>query len=382
MKSGAVTNVMLTVVLVVAVLCELFPALPAWASFFAVVQTNNWNTCFFNNPLTSGLFLRAERKQLDRSTVKSPIPVAELSIEDYSYENLRIASDNWREPVIVRNWAKDTRAIQSWSPEYVRERLGQYDVVVYQNATLGKDHELNCDAPWTRNAVWTQLEKLGDAISEIETGESLKTIVIPPASRVKRAFNASAQADYMSLVRELELEKLGGPWTNKGVDYSTLVQFWAGYGVESGTHGTGWHADICNNFIVQTAGTKNWTFVHPDDSKFMRPTMKQGKTAISGMDASVLRDNMPYLDKKFVTIRPGDMMYNPDWYWHQIKNNPGYTSAVVARECNLTNSFAANPVFTSMVAVNHARAAVFGGDDYALARLKALIPGLRQSINV
>lgn len=375
------TAVVLALALGVGLLIHHWPSLAAWTSLFVALQLDQWDTCFFNNRITAAFFLRAEDQGLDRTREVPMGFVTEMDAADYSYENLRIASDNFREPVVVRDWAKHTAALKTWNLEHVRERQGPYDVVVYQNSTMGKDHELNCHREWTKHVEWTRLENFAEALDEISTGTSGKTIVIPPASRVRRDFNASAQAAYMDMMDDLELHRLGGPWTNLGAKYSTLIQFWAAFGIPSGRQGTSWHADICNNFIVQVEGSKNWTFVHPRESKYMRPTMKRGKTAISGADMSIVEENLPHLPKKFVHIRPGDMMYNPDWYWHKVQNNPGFTMAVVARECNFTNSFAANPAFTTMIATNHIRAGILGGDSYALQRLIALLPFSHASVN-
>lgn len=369
--------VLAALAVIAAVWFQVVPSLAAWTSFFFSVQFSLWDTCFFGNTITSSLFLRAENMMLDRSSVKPLEYVAEMSAADYSYEKLRIMSDNFKEPVVVRGFYKDSPALRKWNPEYVSNLLGPYDVTVMQNSTLGKDHDLNCHEPWTEGVVFSQLETFEEAMADIKSGTTQKTIVLPPASRSERNFNTSLQTTFNEMLGDIDLKALGGAWY-RGLANSALVQFWAGFG-RGENQGTGWHADICNNFIVQVQGTKNWTFVHPRDSKFMRPTMKRGKTAISGVDMSIIEETLPYLTRKFVTIQPGDMMYNPDFYWHQVKNNPGFTMAVVARECNISASFAANPLFTTMIGLNHVRAAVGGGDSYARKRLVSILPGSMKS---
>ena len=64
-----------------------------------------------------------------------------------------------------------------------------------------------------------------------------------------------------------------------------------------------------------------------------------------------------------------------DWYWHTVRNAPGFAMAVVARECNATNFFKANPVFSGLIVTNHVAAGIFGGDAYAFKRLKAAVFG-------
>jgi hypothetical protein len=62
-------------------------------------------------------------------------------------------------------------------------------------------------------------------------------------------------------------------------------------------------------------------------------------------------------------------------YWHSVRNAPGVAMAVVARECNVTNFVAGNPVFSGLIITNHVSAALFGGDSYAFQRLKASLFG-------
>lgn len=81
--------------------------------------------------------------------------VRELAKEDYSWEALRKASDNWLEPVIVRGMFSDTAAVKTWptsasGAEGSEElsnglaSLSKFDVSVVQNSTVGKDHWINC----------------------------------------------------------------------------------------------------------------------------------------------------------------------------------------------------------------------------------------------
>jgi len=166
----------------------------------------------------------------------------------------------------------------------------------------------------------------------------------------------------------------GGSWT-KGIANSALLQLWVGAGDDGATQGTGLHCDICNNFIVQLDGSKIWEFIHPKYSALLRPTMKRGKTAISGSDISTKLEVLPFIPRMEATIHKGDFMYNPDWYWHTVRNAPGFAMAVVARECNVTNFVKGNQVFSGLILTNHVAAGLFGGDNYALKRLKASVFG-------
>ena len=101
--------------------------------------------------------------------------------------------------------------------------------------------------------------------------------------------------------RDLDLPRIGGSW-HKGIKNSALLQIWVGAGDAAETQGTGLHCDICNNFIVQLEGSKEWVFVHPRHSALMRPTMRRGKTAISGSDFSTRSEVLPFIERYEATI--------------------------------------------------------------------------------
>lgn len=129
--------------------------------------------------------------------------------------------------------------------------------------------------------------------------------------------------------------------------------------------GTGMHQDICNSFIVMLQGQKEWTLIHPKYSSLMRQTMKSGKTAAQGTDISTKTDVKPYLPRYEVTLEEGDFFYNPDFYWHSVRNIPGFTMMVNARECKFDRYFKTDPLMTTTILINHLKSAILEGDGYA-----------------
>jgi len=68
---------------------------------------------------------------------------------------------------------------------------------------------------------------------------------------------------------------------------------------------------------------------------------------------------VPYLPRLNLTLEAGDFLYNPDFYWHNVKNEPGFTMAINGRECKFDRYFKNDPVFTTTILLNHLKAAVF-----------------------
>ena len=362
------------------------PQYIGWSLFFLQLQFNSWDPCFFRNKVASSYFLAHHASHFGPSPpLVSPSPVLELSALDYSYDNLRLASKEWTEPVVVRGMFKDSRALH-WSsdlfgPGSPLSALSDFNVSVVQNSTLGKDHDFNCGLtfPGVPDTVMT---KFSSAAKEIKTYDPTstkpsKTLILPPASRTHREVDRSLDSAFASIVeRDIDLRRFGGDWEKKGGRNAVVTQLWMGSGQEVGRDrdmGTGWHMDICNSYKIQLAGSKKWTFIHGKYASLMRPTMKAGKTAAVGTDLSVRYDVEPYLPRQELVLHAGDFLYNPDFYYHNVKNEPGFTMAVAARECKPSRYFRASPLVASTIVLNHVRAAIFQGDGYALERLKGAL---------
>lgn len=349
----------------------------AWTLFTLSVATGRWDPCFFRNTYIASLFMEVHLKRLGPNPKPvQPTPVRELALADYSWEALRAASDNFREPVVVRGLFADSAAVKTWGESGLAV-LDSFNVTVVPNSTIGKDHFINCGEHKAAHSI-DQL--FSEAMHEIKqydpNGANVsKTMILPPASRSVRTRNPAFDSAMTRLVDDdLDLTRIGGPWY-KGQKNAALTQFFIGAGDVEGTQGTGWHGDICNNQIVQVFGSKQWLWIHPRHSPLLRPTMMPGKSAISFPDFSIRTEVVPFLPRMEAKLNPGDFLYNPDWYWHRVVNDPGISMAVVSRECNVTNLIRGNPIMSSLVITNHVKAALFGGDTYAFARLMAALTG-------
>jgi len=135
----------------------------------------------------------------------APSPVTELPLSEYSQENLRIASKDWMEPVVVRgmfaqspalNWVKD-KDFSGLSA------LNKFNVSVIQNSTMGKDHDINCGTFVGKD---TKMMPFEDGMRDIldsnpnSTDVPTKTIVLPPASRTARDKDYALDEAFFKLV--------------------------------------------------------------------------------------------------------------------------------------------------------------------------------------
>jgi len=289
--------------------------------------------------------------KVDTNVKRHHTHIAEIDAKDYTFDALRAATDNWRHPAVVRGLFKGTTATKRWSePGYLSSKIGSHNIPVVQNAAYGT---LQNDR---------KASTFGDAYEELLADEKSKMYLFFP---VKSRFNfngSTSSADsheaLQNSVNQLTLDDLeihkriwngfGTPYHKKYIG-SQLI-FGRGTNDTDATTGTGWHCAGGNNYFIQVVGRKRWYFMDPEYSAYMSPLrggMVNMMTGNRGM--SKLHDHIPL---RYADIEAGDLLYNPDWEWHTIKNYEGLSIGCPIRELNISLTFRNNFQYTSIILIN------------------------------
>jgi hypothetical protein len=131
------------------------------------------------------------------------------------------------------------------------------------------------------------------------------------------------------LLAGLELERLE-PYIGKRLGYAQLF-------VGRGGTGTPFHAAAVWNWFVMLDGRKTWYFVDPRDTAFLYPFPIMGKAATFALclfPDEYDRDCYPafaYCPYLTVTLEPGDVLLNPPWWWHAVRNASPTSIGVASR---------------------------------------------------
>lgn len=296
---------------------------------------------------TKALWMKHAR--INRAVIREPAHVPVMDAKDYTYENFRDATDNWRHPAIVRGLFNNTPAQTKWiDPDYLPSVFGEFRLPVVKKAvygTLQNDREIMDFTTGFR--------------SILNDENSQAYIFFPVKSRFH--YNGSDLASVQALqeklntvVREdLELEKR--LWRGFGTKSHTTfhgAQFIMGRGSDDSeaTTGTGWHCAAGTNWFVQAVGTKRWYFLDPEYSALMMP-LRGGKVNMmtGSREMGKLQRHIPI---RYADVQAGDLLYNPDWEWHSIKNYKGISIGCPIREFNMTLTFRNNFQYTSIVMLN------------------------------
>jgi hypothetical protein len=222
-------------------------------------------------------------------------------IEEYDWENgspeeffQEYVVKNPR-PVVLRGFSKSEENLKKWKFETLMERFGDEDVHL------------------------TQSEKDG-YIGKLREVEDPKVYLHNCETLFKKD---------PSLVESMKLDRLND-YIGKGLGYCQLFMGKCGTG-------TPFHNAAVWNWFNQLDGKKTWYFVSPEHSHLLYPFAVAGRVASF---ANILFpnecDDVAHPMFKFcpvyeTTLDAGDVMLNPAWWWHAIKNITPTSVAVASR---------------------------------------------------
>ena len=205
-------------------------------------------------------------------------------------------------PLVIEGLALDTRACKQWSIDFFRREYGDLEVLVTnpdQSVHPGKLHLV-----------------LDDITAEKTTRQYVQNT-----------------ADIFNQCPELEEQ----------LPIDALKEFVGELGTHCGSQlflggkdtGTGYHCASNFNCFVMVHGEKEWCFVDPIYSAWMYPFMPpSGLFAFSPVPAFEASDRLP-LYRRIPTLvtrlKPGDVLVNPPWWWHAVRNATPSSIGVATR---------------------------------------------------
>jgi hypothetical protein len=205
-------------------------------------------------------------------------------------------------PLVVEGLALDSEACKQWSIDYFRDHYGDIELLI-----TNPDQSI---APG----------KLRGVLDDITADKVTRQYVQNTAD----IFNQCPE-----LEAQLPLELLKTFVGNLGT-YSGSQLFLGGKNT-----GTSYHCASNFNCFVMVHGEKEWRFVDPRYTAWMYPFMPpSGLFSFSPVPPFDPSDRFPLyrrIPKLKTVLKPGDVLVNPPWWWHAVKNTTPTSIGVATR---------------------------------------------------
>jgi Cupin-like domain len=226
--------------------------------------------------------------------VAGETPIPEYDWQNGSHEDFYQKFVKTPHPVVLRGFALQTSAVKNWTFDYIVDKCGEVEV----NLT-DYDH----DYPGKLKEV-----------------------------RDPRVYCANADAPFKAfpeLSEELSIPKLQ--------PYLKRRHNWDQFFIGQNSTGSGYHCAGIWNFFVMADGKKRWTFVDPEFTWMIYPSMASGALAYASLVSFPDRADLShyslykYCPRLWVELNPGDVLFNPPWWWHCVHNLTPTSVAVATR---------------------------------------------------
>ncbi len=213
-------------------------------------------------------------------------------------------------PLVIEGLARDSEACRNWSIDYFDQNYGNLEVLI-----TNPDQSI---APGSLHSV----------LADIKAEKTTRQYVQNTAD----IFNQCPE-----LEAQLPIENLKTLVGDLGTHCGSQL-FLGGRDT-----GTSYHCASNFNCFVMVHGEKEWRFVDPAYSAWMYPFMPEsalfGFSPVPAFDASERFPLYRRVPTLVTHLKPGDMLLNPPWWWHAVRNVTPSSIGVATRwVTGLTNN--------------------------------------------
>ena len=240
----------------------------------------------------------SKRKQLQPNSLPTPQPVkqipvlAGLSDKEGRHQFMREGS-----PVVLKGKATNWRCVQEWSMEWLKTHFGGDRVDIFD--------PLDSDSKEVNYEI--EVTTLSTILDAMEQGD------ISKYSRFNRLLY-----DHPELVEHFDwewLHQMRSTWSS-GKTYQVFI---GGQGTKTSLHCAGEH-----NLFTQVHGKKHWYFIEPKADTWLNPPVTRTPYFHSMFDPEcpdyASYPGMATTQIWECTLEPGDVLFNPPFWWHQVRN--------------------------------------------------------------
>lgn len=282
--------------------------------YFILVLTNK----YLCNKFTEKLLNWHENKMVKKYIHKeiNPEKIPTINAQDLTNDKFVELSNNSRNPVLIKGFMKDTRAVENWNLSYLKEKIGEFNinVICKESSVFFKTYSFS-----------EFVDKVENENIYINNNHTILSHFPILFDDIKKKFN-----HFINTI-------------NTNLRNIHIANLFIGYGKEDKEiSGSNTHCGGSGNFFCMIHGQKRWTLISPQYSCLLK-----GRISESGIHAQSLFD-MPdiklttypkifkYLPRYNVVLEPGDILWNAPWWWHRIENSSGLSVGLAIRNNKVT----------------------------------------------
>ena len=217
-----------------------------------------------------------------------------------------------RIPAIVTDATADWGMSGRWSPEYLTSLIGDKIVMVSTSAT-GK-FSYDTAGNGTSESFSEEPMSFAEAARQIASGDGGRQLYLMQTSIPKH---------FPELMKQIRVPR----WVPNVLE--TSINLWFGR-----SSVTPLHYDATNNFFAQQYGEKQWTIFSPNDTDNVYPHPVDSKMQhLSSVDINdpdlEAHPNFRLARPIRFTVRAGELLYLPAFWWHQVSSPHVSTSVSI-----------------------------------------------------
>jgi lysine-specific demethylase 8 len=221
--------------------------------------------------------------EVSRTPALVPVPRAETA---------SVHKVDFRKPIIFPGAAKTFPAYGKWTPEFFAEHYG--------------------------DAVVPYVDNFKDRGGELEYATIREVVDKLDSGTLKYAKFCGLMHEHPELCKDFQWD-VNKTLLPERTFLSSMQFFLGGAGTKTLTH-----CAISLNVFVQIYGQKRWVIYPPSVTPAIHPVMDRAPYFRS---SASFEEPDPLVDNRYgrypgyeCTLEPGDIMYNPPYYWHYVSN--------------------------------------------------------------
>lgn len=273
-----------------------------------------------NNFFTNYLKLKRQKKLISLKNVETQ-KVIEIDFKDLNSCNIVKLSSNFTQPFVIRGLIKDFECVQKWDLDYFEKEYGDIEVLAFSE---------NNRISYTDNGnIFKKCNDINNLCSIRNICQGIKNGEPVYVNNISTLFTVNKEAQ-----KELNLDKIKHIINNSFLKKNKNVEFLSQLFLGGNNTGTTLHCSSNINFFFNIKGEKKWGFIDPKYTELINcQTSKNGLFSACLDDYFLESDDNAFvkIPRSETVLKSGDLLFNPAWYWHAVKNISEYTIAVANR---------------------------------------------------